>query len=207
MGAASVFRRAGRSLLLDACAKLYQPRRPRESPLYRLVEELYEPVKGCWEERFERSYGLWRGFVDDVILAFQACGDFEGGFARVYCDACRSDYLVAFSCSRRVFCPSCAAKRAAIFGALLQEEILEEVGHAQWVFTIPKLLRPYFLHHRELLGKLSQAAWETVHELIGAANSEDRGIRPGMVSVVQTATDLLEWEPPRSRSGLSWRVG
>ena len=159
------------------------------------MEELYEPVKGCWEERFERSYGLWRGFVDDVILAFQACGDFEGGFARVYCDACRSDYLVAFSCSRRVFCPSCAAKRAAIFGALLQEEILEEVGHAQWVFTIPKLLRPYFLHHRELLGKLSQAAWETVHELIGAANSEDRGIRPGMVSVVQTATDLLEWSP------------
>ena len=65
--------------------------------------------------------------------------------ARAYCDECRSDYLVAFSCSRRVFCPSCAAKRAAIFGALLQEEILEKVGHAQWVFTVPKLLR-YWLH-------------------------------------------------------------
>jgi hypothetical protein len=133
--------------------------------------------------------------VDEVVLAFQACGDFEGGFARDYCDEYRSDYLVAFSCSRRVFCPSCAAKRAAIFGALLREEILEEVGHAQWVFTIPKLLRPYFLHHRELLGKLSQAAWETVHQLIAAANTDDRGIRPGMVSVVQTAMDLLEWSP------------
>jgi hypothetical protein len=159
--------------------------------LYRLVDELYERVKGCWEERFERSYGFWRGFPDQVVLAFQSCGDFEGGFARVYCDACRSDYLVAFSCSRRVFCPSCAAKRAAIFGALLQEEILEEVGHAQWVFTIPKLLRPYLLHHRELLGKLSRAAWETVHELIAEAGN----VRPGMVSVVQTATDLLEWSP------------
>ena len=71
-----------------------------------------------------------RGFMDEVVLAFQACGDFEGGFARVYCDECRSDYLVAFSCSRRVFCPSCAAKRAAVFGALLHEEILEDVGHA-----------------------------------------------------------------------------
>jgi hypothetical protein len=128
------------------------------------------------------------------VLAFLACGDFEGGFARVYCDECRSDYLVAFSCSRRVFCPSCAAKRGAIFGALLREEILGEVGHAQWVFTIPKLLRPYFLHHRELLGKLSQAAWETVDELIARAGADDR-IRPGMVSVVQTATDLLEWSP------------
>jgi hypothetical protein len=94
-----------------------------------------------------------------------------------------------------VFCASCAAKRAAIFGALLREEILEEVGHAQWVFTTPKLLRPYCLHHRELLGKLSQAAWETVQELIAAANADHRGIRPGMVSVVQTATDLLEWSP------------
>jgi hypothetical protein len=74
------------------------------------------------------------------------------------CDECRSDYLVAFSCSRRVFCPSCTATRGAIFGALLREEILAEVGHPQWVFTIPKSLRPFFLHHRELLGRLSQAA-------------------------------------------------
>ena len=91
--------------------------------------------------------------------------------------------------------PSCAAKRAAIFGALLREEILSQVGHAQWVFTIPKLLRPYFLHHRELLGKLSQAAWETVHELIAEAGGDDGEIRPGMVSAVQSATDLLEWSP------------
>ena len=44
--------------------------------------------------------------------------------------------------------------------ALLAEEVLEEVGHAQWVFVIPKMLRPYFLHHRELLGGLTRAAWE-----------------------------------------------
>jgi hypothetical protein len=144
--------------------------------LFRLVDELYDQVKGSWEERFEGRYGFWRGFVDDVVLAFSGCGDFEGGFARVYCDACRADYLVAFSCSRRVFCPSCAAKRGAIFGALLQEEILE----------------------RELLGELSRAAWETVAELIGAASAHQGyrvRARPGMVAVVQTATDLLEWSP------------
>lgn len=127
--------------------------------------------------------------------AFQSCGGFEGGFARVYCDNCRAEFLVAFSCTRRGFCPSCAAKRAAVFGALLREEILEEVGHAQWVFTIPKLLRPYFLHHRELLGQLSRAAWETASELISRAGDEGARIRPGMVAVVQTATDLLEWSP------------
>jgi hypothetical protein len=38
---------------------------------------------------------------------------------------------------------------------------VEQVGHAQWVFTIPEMLRIYFLHHRELLGALSLAAYQT----------------------------------------------
>ena len=32
--------------------------------------------------------------------------------------------------------------------AFLQEEVVEEVGHAQWVFTVPKMLRVYFLRLR-----------------------------------------------------------
>ena len=147
--------------------------------------------------------------MDEVVLAFQACGDFEGGFARVYCDECHSDYLVAFSCSRRVFCPSCAAKRAAIFGALLREEILEDVGHAQWVFTIPKPLRPYFLHHRELLGKLSQAAWETVLELHAAANADvARARRRAEKAQAQEKTDgaatVLPFTAERRRLRRAW---
>jgi hypothetical protein len=66
---------------------------------------------------------------------------------------------ITFSCSRRSFCPSCAAKRAAIFGSLLREEVVEEVSHCLRTFTVPKLHRPYFLHHRPLLGKLCRAAW------------------------------------------------
>ncbi len=46
-----------------------------------------------------------------------------------YCDACRSEYLLAFSCTRRALCPSYAAKRGAIFGAFLGEEVTREVGH------------------------------------------------------------------------------
>jgi hypothetical protein len=77
---------------------------------------------------------------------------------------------------------------------LLREEVLEEVGHAQWVFVMPKMLRPYFLHHRELLGGLARAAWETVRELMVAATGEE-DLRPGMVAVVQTAGDLANWHP------------
>ncbi len=157
------------------------------------MEGRYEQVKGQWEERFEPSCGRWRGFVDAVVYAFLDCGDLERGFARVFCDTCKSEYFLAFSCSRRGFCPSCAAKRGVIFGAFLREEVVEEVGHCLWTFTVPKLLRPYFLHRRKLLGKLCHAAWETVSELIVAATAPD--VRPGMVAAVHTASSDLRWHP------------
>jgi len=56
------------------------------------------------------------------------------------------------------------------------------------------MLRPYFLHHRELLGELSRAARETVLELMIAAVG-DETIRPGMVAVVQTAGDMGNFHP------------
>jgi len=83
--------------------------------------------------------------------------------------------LIAFSCETRELCPSCAAKHSAATAALLAEEVLEDVGHAQWMFVLPKMLRPYFLHHRELLGGLAHAAWETVLELMCAAAGEEGG--------------------------------
>jgi hypothetical protein len=64
-----------------------------------------------------------------------------------------------------------------------------------WVFTIPKMLRVYFLHHRELLGELSRAAYETVKELMAAAAFEDASFRPGMVSVVQTFGEAARFNP------------
>ena len=106
-------------------AGLYRPRNPERTPLYRLVEANYETVKGLWEDRFEKTYGFWRGFVDDVVNAFLDCGRFEAGFARVRCLRCGDEFLVATSCQKRGFCPSCGAKRAAAFAAFLVDEVLE----------------------------------------------------------------------------------
>ena len=111
-------------------ARLYRSRDPRTSVLYQLVERFYEQVKGEWEERFEGACGFWRGFVDDIVNRYLGCGLYSAGFARAYCDSCKAEFLVAFSCQSRGFCPSCAAKRAAMFGALLVDEVLEDVPHA-----------------------------------------------------------------------------
>jgi hypothetical protein len=94
-------------------------------------------------------------------------------------------------------CPSCGAKRAAVFAAFLHDEVLEPVAHAMWTFSLPKMIRAYFMNHRELLGTLCRAAYETVHEMMAtaaAANGVD-GFRTGMVLVAQTSGDLLNAHP------------
>jgi len=92
-------------------------------------------------------------------------------------------------------CPSWGAKRAAELSAFLVDEVVEDVGHAQWVFTIPKMLRVYFLHHRELLGELARAAAQTAKELLTAAAEEEEGFGSGVVAVVQTFGDRANFHP------------
>lgn len=82
------------------------------------------------QEDFERSYGFWRGLVDEVVEGYLACGLWQGGLARVRCRRCPEEFLVAFSCKRRGLCPSCGAKRATELAAFLQDEVVEQVGHA-----------------------------------------------------------------------------
>ena len=182
------------SWLATGCLAAYRARPPRATPLYRLFDAHFDEGKGQWEERSERRFGFWRGFVDEQVLRYLDCGLYENGFARIRCPDCAEEYLLAFSCKTRELCPSCAAKGAATTAALLAGDVLEEVGHAQWVFVIPKMLHPYFLRHRELLGGLARAGWETVLELIVAA-VDDETFRPGMVAVVQTAGDMANWQP------------
>jgi hypothetical protein len=58
------------------------------------------------------------------------------------------------------------------------------------------MLRVYFLHHRELLGELSEAAARTAKELLAAAaGEEEKGLRPGVVAVVQTFGDRANFHP------------
>ncbi len=114
----------------------YRPRNARASPLYQLMEAYYDDVKAVWEERFEKKYGYWRGFLDTVVGRYLDCGTVEAGFARLKCVGCGSERLLALSCKQRGICPSCDAKRAAAFAAFVQDELLENVGHSLWTFTL-----------------------------------------------------------------------
>jgi hypothetical protein len=62
------------------------------------------------------------------------------------------------------------------------------------VFGLPRRLRPYFHHHRELLSGLSRAAWETVQEVLRHELSLPEG-QGAAVHVLHTWGDLLDWHP------------
>jgi len=68
------------------------------------------------------------------------------------------------------------------FGEWLCEEVLKAVPHRHFVFSIPKILRRYFLYDRKLLSDLSRCGWESLKEFFKETVPE-KGAVPGAVMV------------------------
>ena len=115
----------------------YARHRPEQTRLYQLVETHYPT---CVEHLAARERALpmhvMREFED-----YLKCGRLEHGFLRVRCADCHAERLVAFSCKRRGFCPSCGARRMAEGAALLVDEVLPREPLRQWVLSVPYALR------------------------------------------------------------------
>jgi hypothetical protein len=178
---------------VEITCRVYRPRRPRESPLFQLVERHLEELLRVWPTRFIRSHGPLRPVVERVLREFLRCGLLEHGFARLWCSECRRSVLVAFSCRGRSFCPSCEKKRQLLWAEWLCEEVLAKVAHRHLVLTIPRLLRALFRRRRELLTELGRAAAEATSELVRRGVGADA--RPGIVVSMATAGDLVQWHP------------
>jgi len=132
--------------------------------------------------------------VAQVADRFLACGVLDHGFARIRCDACTLDYLLAFSCTCRYFCPSCHAKRLAIWTQWLDTTLLAPVPHRQVVLTIPKRLRAYCLYRRRLLGEIARVAARTVTAAIRTLTGE-HDLAVGIVACLQTHGSRANWHP------------
>ena len=113
----------------NAAPGIYRPRQPRASPLYRLLDQGFRELSLVWDERFAPTHGEWRAVIPKVVDQFLACGVLEHGFARIRCDTCAHEYLLAFSCKDRYFCPSCHAKRIAQWSLWLDDTLLVPVPH------------------------------------------------------------------------------
>ena len=71
---------------------------------------------------------------------------------------------------------------------------LKDVPHRQWVFSIPKRLRIYFLYDRKLLSKLSICAWKVINTYL-KSTVPGTGAVPGASIAVQTYGNFLNFNP------------
>ena len=89
----------------------YRRRRPETTALYRIVQTHLATFLARLDADPDAT--RWPAFVVRELDAFLRCGILAHGFARVHCDHCGKDALVAFSCKGRGFCPSCGGRRMA----------------------------------------------------------------------------------------------
>jgi ribosomal protein S27E len=115
----------------------YKRHRPEQTLLYQIIERHYPQFRDVMAAQ-DKPLPL---HVQQEFAEYLKCGRLEHGFLRVQCSECHHEHLVAFSCKRRGFCPSCGAKRMAESAALLVDEVLPEQPIRQWVLSFPFQLR------------------------------------------------------------------
>ena len=160
----------------------YQRHRPEHTLLYRIVEQHYPAfVAHMAEQERPLPEYVQREFED-----YLRCGRLEHGFLRLRCDTCHAEHLVAFSCRRRGFCPSCGARRMAESAALLVDEVFPEQPVRQWVLSFPYPLRFLFASRPAIMGQVLGIVYRVIAgHLIQKAGFTRKAARTGAVTLIQ----------------------
>lgn len=165
-----------------ANARNYQRHRPEQTLLYRIVEAHYPAfVEQMACEGRPLPYYVQREFDE-----FLRCGRLEHGFLRVRCDDCQAERLVAFSCKRRGFCPSCGTRRMAEAAALLVDEVFPAQPVRQWVLSFPYPLRFLFASRPEQMSRVLGIVYRVIAtHLIRKAGFTRTHAHTGAVTLIQ----------------------
>jgi ribosomal protein S27E len=118
--------------------------------------------------------------------AYLKCGRLEQGFIRVRCEDCHHERLVAFSCKKRGFCPSCGARRMAESAALLVDDILPPVPIRQWVISFPFQLRYLFARYPKAMSQALAIVYRCIAtHLIKKAGLTHKTAKTGGITLIQ----------------------
>ncbi|TVS11994.1 MAG: hypothetical protein EA419_06405 [Wenzhouxiangella sp.] len=160
----------------------YQRHRPEQTPLYQIVERHYP----AFVEHLAVAGKQLPGHVGQAFEGYLQCGRLERGFLRLRCDTCHAEHLLAFSCKRRGFCPSCGARRMADGAAWLVDEVLPERPIRQWVLSLPFPLRFLLAIHPALMGRVLGIVYRVIAgHLIRQADFTQQSARTGAVTLIQ----------------------
>ena len=172
----------------------YVPRGRNE--LHTIFERHFGDFCAQYDEKYAATYGRYRlERIQQIGQRFCTCGDYLQGVARIRCTnpECGHDYFRPFSCKGFYLCPSCSRKRTILFAEHLTNEVLLKPPHRQFVFTMPKALRPFFRHDRRLFADVSRLIYRILAEFYQEASG--RPLLTGTVITHQTFGDQLRFNP------------
>lgn len=144
--------------------------RPEQTVLYQPVQEHIESFFA--QVKTETGSGL-PDFGKDEFDAFLECGILAHGFLRLRCADCPHEKLVAFSCKRRGFCPSCGGRRMAQTAAHLVDHLIPRVAVRQRVLSLPIPLRYLLVAHPRLIIPVL----EVIHRAISISLIKQAGLK------------------------------
>ena len=170
--------------------KVYRPRKPQLSPLWKCLYSHFYDFLQVYPETYAKKYGFLKPAVEEVVDKYLGCGDLTKGFARLHCDKCNKDYLLAFSCKGRWFCPSCHQKKVLLFGEFITNSVAYPLPHRQYVFSLPRMLRIYFRNNRRLLKQLCRIANECLLEFLRQVTHRHDG-QLGMIMTIHTFGEYM----------------
>jgi hypothetical protein len=172
---------------LEASPPAYVPRDPRQTILYQVIADHLETFLATVAA--DPTATGRPAYVVDEFYAYLQCGILAHGFVRLGCDTCPHQMLLAFSCKKRGFCPSCAGRRMAQQAAHLVEEVIPWVPTRQWVVSVPIPLRYWKAPSRALTARVHTIIRRTIAQYYvkqAVRNGAKRATaQPGSVTFVQ----------------------
>jgi hypothetical protein len=172
---------------LDASSPVYEPRDPSTTVLYRVVADHLETFLASLDADPD-ARGL-PAYVERELYEYLQCGVLAHGFLRLGCDTCHHELLLAFSCKRRGFCPSCAGRRMAQTAAHLVEQVMPWVPTRQWVVSVPVPVRYWMASLQDLTAKVHTIIRTTIGQYYVNKAVTRGGVRadiqPGSVTFIQ----------------------
>jgi hypothetical protein len=165
----------------------YEPRDPSRTVLYKVIAAHLETFLASLDADHDAT-GL-PAYVQREFYDSLQCGILAHGFLRMGCDTCKHEVLLAFSCKRRGFCPTCAGRRMAQMAAHLVESVMPWMPTRQWVMSVPMPLRYWMSTSRDLTAQVHTIVRTTIAQYyLNQAVKRDvrrQNVQPGSVSFIR----------------------
>ena len=130
----------------------YERRRPEQTVLYQTIAAHWP----AFRQRMEDNGSLPK-FVVTEFEEYLNCGILERGCLHLECRSCGYSQLVAFSCRKRGWCPSCVARRMADTGVHLEQRVLPQEPVRHWICSFRWGLRALLGYDKQLCGEALEA--------------------------------------------------